>query len=144
MAIKQRPDIGRGPFPNQREDIPTTKRKSLTPTQRLKLFEAHSGKCALCGLQIHAGDKWIDEHLRALALGGSNDFDNRAPVHLACAEAKTHQQDMPRIVKAKRQKMSSLGIKRGTAPKIESRGFEPSSKTPRISKMQLPPKELYK
>lgn len=121
-------------------DVGTTPRKPLTPRQRLKLFEEHKGICVLCGLQIRSGEKWIDEHLRALGLGGSNDFDNRAPVHVACAEAKTHKEDIPRIAKAKRQKMAALGIKR-SGPKIASRGF-PRKQRP--EKIGLPPrKSLY-
>jgi 5-methylcytosine-specific restriction protein A len=118
-------------------DVGTTPRKPLTPTQRLKMFEAHGGKCALCGLQIHAGEKWVDEHLRALALGGSNDADNRAPVHVACAAVKTHQEDIPRIAKAKRQKMAALGIRSDTKPKIQSRGFV---RKERQEKLALPPR----
>lgn len=93
-------------------DLPTTPRKPLTPTQRLKLFEEHKGVCVLCGRKIGAGEPWIDEHLRALGLGGSNDWENRGPAHKACAEAKTRKEDMPRIVKAKRQKLSHLGLKK--------------------------------
>jgi 5-methylcytosine-specific restriction enzyme A len=111
-------------------DVGTTPRKPLTPTQRLKLFEAHKGICALCGLRIAPGVAWCDEHLRALGLGGSNDTSNRAPVHVACADGKTQQQDMPRIVKAKRQKMAALGIKRDAAQKIKSAGF-PQVEKPR-------------
>lgn len=119
-------------------DVTTTPRKPLTPTQRLKLFEQHKGICALCGGEIRSGEKWIDEHLRALALGGSNDADNRAPVHVACAEAKTRNEDMPRIVKAKRQKMASLGIK-SVKTKIQSRGFPKAEKKRSIDKSALPP-----
>ena len=122
-------------------DVGTTPRKPLTPTQRLKLFEAHGGKCALCGLQIQAGEKWIDEHLRALGLGGSNDLDNRAPVHVACAKAKTNNEDIPRIAKAKRQKMAALGIRRSTGQKIVSRGFARKQRTPKPS---LPPRALFR
>ena len=118
-------------------DVSTTQRKALTPTQRLKLFEAHNGICALCGVAIRPGEKWRDEHLRPLALGGSNDMENRAPVHFKCAKAKDAE-DLTRIAKAKRQKRASIGI----APqkqKIASRGFPPSGKTPRIDKGSLPP-----
>ena len=123
-------------------DVGTTERKRLTPTQRLKLFERHKGVCALCGLQIRSGEKWIDEHLRALALGGTNDDDNRAPVHVACAKAKTNEEDLPRIAKAKRQKMAALGIKR-EGRKIQSRGFPLVEKQQRIVKGRLPPRGLY-
>lgn len=105
-------------------DVGTTKRKPLTPTQRLKLFEAHKGLCGLCGGQIKAGDRWIVEHMRPLALGGTNDIDNLFPVHAACADTKTHGSngDTSRIAKAKRQKMKSLGIRKSTQ-KIMSPGF---------------------
>lgn len=95
------------------EDVGTTPRKPLTPTQRLKLFEAFQGRCVLCDRKIEAGEPWIDEHLRALGLGGSNDPENRGPAHKACADAKTHGKDgdLARIAKAKRVKMRHLGIR---------------------------------
>lgn len=91
-------------------DVPTTKRKSLSPMQRLKLFEDHGGICVVCERKIDAGEPWIDEHLRALGLGGSNDLDNRGPAHAHCADTKTRTEDIPRIAKAKRQKAKHLGI----------------------------------
>jgi 5-methylcytosine-specific restriction endonuclease McrA len=100
-------------------DLGTTKRKPLTPTQRLKLFEDHKGICVVCGGKINFGEAWIDEHVRALGLAGTNDMDNRAPAHVKCAEAKTHNEDMPRITKAKAQKRAALGIKRD-GPKLQS------------------------
>jgi 5-methylcytosine-specific restriction endonuclease McrA len=125
-------------------DVGTTKRKPLTPTQRLKLFEAHKGLCGICGAQIRAGDLWIDEHIIPLGLGGSNDMENRAPVHVQCAHSKTHgsQGDVAKIAKAKRQKMKSLGIERQKV-KIKSRGFLTSRKEPRIEKAVLPPRNIY-
>ncbi len=106
-------------------DVTTTPRKSLTPTQRLKLFEKHKGICCLCGNKICAGEPWIDEHKRALGLAGSNDPENRAPAHVKCAELKTYGKDgdLARIAKAKRQKMKHLGIRKPNRPKIRSRGF---------------------
>jgi len=103
------------------EDLGTTPRKVLTPRQRLALFEAFKGICPLCEQRIQVGEKWIDEHMRALGLAGSNDWDNRAPVHEHCAKLKT-KDDMARINKAKRQKMHHLGIK------PESRRKLPGSK----------------
>lgn len=105
------------------EDVGTTKRKPLTPTQRLALFERFKGICVLCEGKIHAGDKWIDEHLRALGLGGSNDPENRGPAHAKCAAIKTHgpDGDLARIAKAKRQKMASLGIR--PKSRLQGRGF---------------------
>lgn len=93
------------------EDLGTTPRKPLTPTQRLKLFEDHKGICGICEQQIQVGEKWRDEHLRPLGLAGGNEWKNRAPVHIKCAEGKD-KEDIPRIAKAKRQKMAALGIKK--------------------------------
>lgn len=103
------------------EDVGTTKRKPLTPTERLKMFEEHKGVCKICTRKITPGEKWIDEHGRSLGLGGSNDNSNRYPVHVACAAAKTHDEDMPRINKAKRQKKAALGIKKEPATPLRSR-----------------------
>lgn len=121
-------------------DVGTTPRKPLTPTKRLKLFEDHKGICCICKTQIMAGEKWIDEHKRALVLGGSNDLSNRGPSHIKCAGIKTAKQDIPAGAKAKRQKMASLGIKDETKPKIKSPGFAKSAKPPRIEK-QMPPRQ---
>ena len=117
-------------------DVGTTPRKPLTPTQRLKLFEAHKGICVLCGLKINPGEKFIDEHIRPLALGGTNDLENRRPVHVACAASKTSN-DLASIAKAKRQKRASLGIKK-EGPKIQSRGFDRAEKHRSIDKTVLP------
>lgn len=102
------------------EDVGTTPRRPLTPTQRLKLFEAFQGRCVLCDRKIEAGEPWIDEHLRALGLGGTNAMDNRGPAHKVCADLKTHGQDgdIARIAKAKRQKMRHIGVKTRKGPPI--------------------------
>ena len=70
-----------------RQDVGTTPRKKLTPRQRLALFERRKGICCICGNKI-VGD-FIDEHWRALGLGGSNDQTNRDIAHKPCAEIKT-------------------------------------------------------
>lgn len=94
-------------------DVSTTRRKAMSPTRRLRIFEAHGGKCALCGGKIDGvREPWIVEHLRALGLGGPDTDDNCGPAHAYCADAKTHQQDMPAIAKAKRRKMKALGIRK--------------------------------
>lgn len=53
------------------------KRKRLTTRERIELFRAHNGMCCICGGKIGVGEKWIDEHELALAMGGSNDWENR-------------------------------------------------------------------
>jgi 5-methylcytosine-specific restriction enzyme A len=102
------------------DDVGTTKRKALTPTQRLKLFESWHGCCCICERKIQAGEAWIDEHIRPLAMGGTNELDNRGPAHKACADAKTFGKDgdLSLIARAKRQKMRHLGIKQRRGPPI--------------------------
>ena len=57
----------------------------------------------LCGKSIHRhSDRWIVEHIRALALLGDDINTNCAPAHYECALVKTHTEDLPRIRKAKR------------------------------------------
>jgi len=122
-------------------DVGTTPRKPLSPRERLKLFESHGGRCVICKQPIRSGERWIDEHIIPLGLGGSNDMSNRGPAHFKCAETKTSD-DLPRIAKAKRSKMAALGIRRD-GPKIASPGFAASKKEPRITKQALPPRIMF-
>ena len=97
------------------------KRKPYTPLQRTKMFDEHKGICCICGCKIQVGQKWIDEHERALALGGTNDPDNRGPAHAKCALVKT-KDDMQRINKAKNTRAKHVGATRPKR-KIPSRPF---------------------
>ena len=126
-------------------DVGTTKREKLTPTERLKMFEDHGGICKICTRKITPGEKWIDEHGRALGLGGSNSKKNRYPVHVACAAVKTHDEDMPRINKAKAQKKAALGIKKEPTTPLQSRndlaGRPKPEKKPKERKAYVDPFE---
>lgn len=109
-------------------DIATTRRHSMSPTRRLRIWEAHSGKCCICHQPIDGTrEAWIVEHIRALALGGADEDSNCGPAHKACADLKTSGQDMPAIVKAKRQKMKALGIRKPSQFRKPSPGtrYEP-------------------
>jgi len=90
--------------------LTTHKRKPLTTRERIELFRAHNGVCCICGGKINVGETWWDEHERALALGGTNDADNRGPAHEICARAKT-KKDMQMIAKAKRLEAKHFGAK---------------------------------
>jgi 5-methylcytosine-specific restriction enzyme A len=117
-------------------DVGTTPRKKLTPTQRLKLFEKEKGICCICDKKIKGA--FIDEHKRALGLGGQNDPGNRGVAHPKCADLKTRTEDMPRINKAKAQKKAHHGIK--TAPKqpLQSRNDLPQKPPPKVAKVPFP------
>ena len=122
------------------DDCGTTKRKPLTPTQRLKLFEEEKGICCICGLKIRG--KFIDEHWRALGLSGGNERGNRRVAHPKCAEIKTREQDIPAINKAKAVKKAAHGIKPDKRP-IPS-PVKAEKAAPRFDKSPLPPRQLYR
>lgn len=86
-------------------------RKSLSPLQRLKVFEAASGRCHICGARIQLNQPWDVEHVIPLALMGADDPSNMSPAHKACHAAKTAI-DFASIAKAKRMKARHLGIRK--------------------------------
>jgi 5-methylcytosine-specific restriction endonuclease McrA len=82
------------------------KRKPLTRRQVMQLMLDQEGKCACgCGVKLNPMTEGvIDEHRVPLALGGSNDLDNRHLYRKPCAIAKTGKGgDLTVIAKAKRQ-----------------------------------------
>jgi hypothetical protein len=129
--------------------VGTTKRKPLTPRQLLKLWEDHKGICCICGFPIDKDKKWaetlrgpkgfVDEHQRALALGGSNKLANRGPAHIACAAVKTTG-DMERINKAKAQKQRDLGIRAAPDRKMPSAPMPKTKKA--IERAKREPKTM--
>lgn len=88
-----------------------TTRRSLSPLQRLKVFEAAKGVCHLCELRIQVGQPWDVEHMRPLALDGADDADNMRPAHKDCHATKT-KADAASWSKAKRMKARHIGIKK--------------------------------
>lgn len=86
-------------------------RKPLTRSQRLAAYDEHGGTCCVCLQPIAPGERFIDEHIIPLALGGSNDKSNRGMAHIKCAAVKT-KRDVALIAKAKRVRMKHLGIKK--------------------------------
>lgn len=115
-----------------REDVSTTPRKPLTPSQRLALFERRGGRCCVCGEKIIGA--FIDEHWRPLGLGGSNDKTNRDVAHIDCAATKT-KDDMQRINKAKAQKKAAHGIRREPRQEFARR---PKSEKPPRDRLPIP------
>lgn len=96
------------------DDVGTTARGRLSRRDRLSVWEAHGGVCVLCGNKINPTDKWVVEHIRALALGGLDTKDNMGPAHHFCAAEKTagNSGDIAKIAKAKRRKARHLGIRK--------------------------------
>ena len=79
-------------------------RKPLTKKQRAEIALRQDGMCGCgCGVKLnHAREGTIDEHVIPLALGGTNDLENRQLWRKPCAAEKT-KADFGRIAKAKRQ-----------------------------------------
>ena len=61
------------------------------PRVRLRIFEAHGGKCHRSGRKIGPGDKWALDHVLALCNGGENRESNLAPALVAPHKVKTKQ-----------------------------------------------------
>lgn len=123
-------------------DVGTTKRRPMTPARRLRIFEAHGGKCCLCDNKIDGvREAWTIEHLVALGLGGADEDKNCGPAHETCRRDKD-KLDVVAIAKAKRVKQRHIGLKPAKPAKIASRGFPPSSK-PRHERTQLPYRPLF-
>ncbi|MBL0935495.1 MAG: hypothetical protein IBJ07_12195 [Rhizobiaceae bacterium] len=86
-----------------------TPRGRMSPKRRHHIFSENCtghnvAPCCICGQPVHRNnDEWIIEHKRALGLLGRDVNTNCAPAHVACANEKTHTQDLPAIRKAKRQ-----------------------------------------
>lgn len=94
-----KPDVSILPVPNRS----TEKRVPLTAKQRAQLALDQSGRCGCgCGERLdHAREGTIDEHVVALALGGTNALSNRAIWRKPCSAVKTAM-DMAYIARAKR------------------------------------------
>lgn len=124
-------------------DVATTKRRSMSPSRRLRIFEAHSGACCLCGQKIDGvREKWTVEHIRALGLGGEDEDSNCAPAHETCRREKD-KTDVAMIAKAKAMKRAHIGIKKD-GPKIKGQPFPKTEKAlKREPKAALPPRRIY-
>lgn len=97
-------------------DVGTTRRRSMTPARRLKIWERHKGICCLCERTIDgARDRWYVEHLRALVLGGPDEDDNCAPAHYACKPEKDAA-DIAAATKAKHVKERHVGAHQPKRP----------------------------
>lgn len=93
-------------------DVPTTPRKAMSPSRRLRIWEREHGVCCLCHEEIDGvREPWTVEHKRALGLGGEDTDENCGPAHESCRRAKD-KVDVPAIARAKRRKAKMLGIKK--------------------------------
>src|SRR5260370_440643 len=93
-------------------DVATTRRGTMSPARRLRIWEAHGGMCVLCAKKIDGvREPWTIEHIRALGLGGEDADENCGPAHEDCRRKKD-KADVASIAKAKRVKAKHIGIRR--------------------------------
>lgn len=91
------------------EWIGKTPDTAIPPRVKLRVFEAHGGKCYLSGIKIGPADKWEVEHILALSLGGENRESNLAPAIPAAHKQKTAE-DVKQKAKNERIRKKHLGI----------------------------------
>ena len=83
------------------------------PTRvRLRVFDAHGGKCAECGMKLGPATPWDLDHTVALVNGGENAEGNLRPLCKPCHRGKSAE-DVAQ--KAKDRRVRSKHI--GAAPK---------------------------
>lgn len=95
-------------------------RRRLSNTARVALFQAHDGRCHICGGKIAAGEAWEVEHVIPLAQGGDDDEANMRPAHAKCHKAKTAK-DAADTARAKRREARHIGAHRAKRPMPGSR-----------------------
>jgi len=103
------------------EWIGKTPDSKVPPRVRLRVFEAHSGICALSGRKITAGDKWDLDHKQALANGGEHRESNLQPAIREEHRKKTAE-DVRMKAKDRRIRSKHLGIHKSKSTLDGSKG----------------------
>ncbi len=76
---------------------------------RLRVFEAHGGRCWISGRKIMPGEAWELDHRIALINGGTHSEDNLAPALKAAHRTKTDA-DLKTKSKIARVRKKHLGL----------------------------------
>ena len=100
---------------------------------RLRVFEAHGGRCYLSGRKIMPGDSWDLDHVKALINGGENRESNLAPA-LKDAHREKTSADVAEKTKTNRMRAKHLGIwPKSKTPLRNSRGFAKTRPLPEVT-----------
>lgn len=110
------------------EWIGATDDTPVPPRVRLRVFEAHGGRCHLSGRKIMPGDLWECDHVRAIINGGENRESNLAPALKDKHREKTDD-DVAEKAHIDRVRKKHLGIWPAPVRKMASRPF-PSNRRP--------------
>ena len=76
---------------------------------KMRVFDAHGGRCHWSGKKIAAGDRWDVDHIRALINGGENRESNLAPILREKHREKTAR-DIDEKAKVARLRAKHLGL----------------------------------
>lgn len=114
------------------------------PRVRLRIFEAHGGRCYLTGRLITPQDKWCLDHVIAIANKGANREDNLAPVLEEPHKIKTAA-DVAEKAKVAATAKKHLGIKTSGKTGLEGRSQDQKreARAARSTKTPLAPRSLY-
>ena len=109
---------------------------------RLRILRRNENKCFLTGILIADAQSFDCDHRIPLEEGGAHAESNLVPVLRLPHEVKTAA-ERKRQAKADRQAKAAHGMRPAPKRPIQSAGFPPSEKRPRIEKQALPPRNLY-
>ena len=88
-----------------------SRRRSISRTERVRIFEAAQGICHICGEAIDGTrDRWDVEHVVPLNLGGDDHGDNLQPAHERCHKGKS-KDDARNLAKAKSVHSKHIGAR---------------------------------
>lgn len=106
------------------EWIGKTPDSKIPPRVRVRVFDAHDGRCHLTGRKITPpADQWDLDHIIALANGGEHRESNLAPALRGEHRAKTAQ-DVKTKAKIERVRKKHIGADTRQKRKIPYRKFD--------------------
>ena len=105
------------------EWIGATDDSAVPPRVKIRVFEAHGGRCHLSGRKIMPGEAWECDHVIAIINGGQNRESNLAPALKDRHKEKTAE-DVAIKSKVARIAAKHRGVYPKSRFKIRSRGFE--------------------
>lgn len=95
------------------------------PRVRLRVFDAHNGRCHCCTRKIRAGEYWECDHVIALINGGENREKNLAPACNNCCRSKTARDMAEKSDVADKRKAHVLPKERGRGFRKPPPGYNP-------------------
>ncbi|WP_343057462.1 HNH endonuclease [Chthonobacter rhizosphaerae] len=103
------------------EWVGTSDDTALPPRVRIRVFEAHGGRCAICTREIGPADQWVCDHRIALINGGEHREQNLQPVCCWCDRVVKTPADIALKAKIDRVKARYLGVRCAKSPMSGSR-----------------------